>query len=203
MNCIEAKIQLNKRREISKVNKIQQSAAKNIQKNVRRKLGRNRANYKRNLKEIQLLSDQNSTHFEPSKIVYYYKLRDEYIKNQNYFHRGYATKIQCAVRKMIAKSKLQKKRQEIFARKIQRCFKLFILRKKAIAEINARKIQKIKEINSIVLLQKHMRGLQARAEYKKNSNSDLIKWFLKKICSKLIAIKAVENFRYYYNIKFF
>ena len=101
-----------------------------IQKRIRGILGRKRflkiKNSKNKNEEINIFKE---------KIPYYYKLKFDYLKNQNYFHKKFIVIIQCGIRTKLARNKVKFIIWNKKAKIIQKLARLYIQTRYAVKEL--------------------------------------------------------------------
>jgi hypothetical protein len=105
-----------------------------IQRRVRGILGRAKARQRKKKLEVQ--------REEFNKLPYYYRMKDEYYRTQNMYHRSKVVKIQCAIRRRLARDKVWRVRRDQKARIIQRMAMRKFHMKQAQARIDEIKKQK-------------------------------------------------------------
>lgn len=128
-------------------------------------------------------------------IPQYYRLKAEYYKTQNIFHRRYLLTIQCAIRCRLARNKVWRQRRYLAACKIQRLISSFVAIKLAKHYVERLRIAR-KQLGLLVCsVQKLIRGFLGRQKFKRYKMRDIILWFLREVHLNSLSSKAVKNFR--------
>lgn len=162
-------------------------AAVLVQRIARGKLGRMRADRhrKKHLLQMELASRK----------PYYYRMREEYYKTQNLFHRPYLIKIQCAIRQKLARQHLHMKYRDRHALRIQLMFRRFkarrIYRQRKAEFYKSAKVRFAKAVQ----IQRIVRGFIARYPSRAKKQITLVKWFLMENKVRKNIAGAMNNFR--------
>ncbi len=178
-----------KNKRIAMANEIKQrKAAVQIQRIVRGKLGRRKAKaaYIAQLRREELAARK----------PYYFRMRDEYYRTQNLFHRPYVLRLQRAMRCRLARNRVRFMKQSKAAVKIQKLCRCRIAKRKALLVVAERRLHRLTRIRSIVYIQKVARGFRVRRELRKNMRVKMVLWFLKELRCRRMTQRAVKNFRY-------
>lgn len=129
------------------------------------------------------------------RMKHYWRLKEDYYRDQNMFHRPFLLKIQCFFRTRRAVWRVRALRRQRAARNIQRAWARF----KAIraAKRRAAKLRYIRlQLNLAATdIQKIVRGFMGRYEFKRHEMAEINKWFLHEIKSLGLIGKALQNFR--------
>ena len=184
-NDIELQKRLAHEAEMKRQEKIRESATV-IQRIHRGFIGRQKALLRQEEIEKQL---------RKSRIPAYYRIRAEYYKSQNIFHRPYLIIIQCAYRCMKARMALMNKRRSKATSFIEIQWKKYqnIKEAKKYAEL-LREINKQKK-SAAVQIQRIVRGFMGRYEFKKHEHAEIFKWFIGEVHSLGLIGRALQNFR--------
>ncbi len=168
--------------------KVENEAACVVQRIVRGFLGRRKA-LKRRIEFEQWLAIKNA------RIPAYYRLREEYYKSQNLFHRPYLIKIQCAFRCKKAREKVKERRREVSAKKIQQKWASYKQIRDAKVYVHKRREMRRLQNRAAVQIQRVVRGFMGRYEAKKHEHAEIFKWFIQEVQSLGMIGRALQNFR--------
>jgi len=168
-----------------------------IQKRIRGVLGRIKAREQRRkvlaYRELQ------------SRQPYYYRLKDEYYRSQNMYHRAKVVKIQCLVRCHLARRRVYHQRRHLAVLRIQK----FLLGKQVIQEARLKLAKMKRELAKRFALitmanlriAMFLRRKRVERLAKKRLQVKIIKWFL----SELVLINKLKqakfNFRNMKSVK--
>lgn len=130
-----------------------------------------------------------------NRLPYYYRYKYEYYRTQNLFHRKYIVKIQCVIRKKLARLHIKQRRYYLAARKIQKMIRNHVGIKKAKIIIERRKSELHTQGFSIVGIQKIIRGFLIRRRLHKVRNDGVLKWFLFELRLQIITREAIKKFK--------
>jgi hypothetical protein len=181
----EERILLQRKRELLRIR-----CAMLIQRVFRGALGRMKAEERRKERELELIREQ-----ERSKEPMYYRMKKDYFKNQNFFHRRYAVIIQSAWRGMKGRRYAKEVRRHFMASRLKRSWKRFKAVKDAIAELKELRRQWHIKCVVVVLFQKIARGFLTRREYRRHKSADLVHWLLMQLRAQGLTGRALVNFR--------
>ncbi len=159
-----------------------------IQRVIRGFLGRRKA-IKRGIEVEQMEA------LKAARLPAYYRLRDEYYKSQNMFHRPYLIRIQCAYRCMLARMKYKVKKRQISVLKIENQWYSYLAIQSAkiyVAEL--RELRRLQNIGA-VHMQRIIRGFLGRYEAKKHEHAEIFKWFIGEVQKQGLIGRALQNFR--------
>jgi hypothetical protein len=129
------------------------------------------------------------------RMKHYWRLKEDYYRDQNMFHRPFLLKIQCFFRTRRAVWRVRALRRQRAARNIQRAwarFKAIRAAKRRAAELRYIRLQLNLAATDI---QKIVRGFMGRYEFKRHEMAEINKWFLHEIKSLGLIGKALQNFR--------
>jgi len=168
--------------------KNQYMAAGAIQRIARGCIGRRKALTKK-------LYVQKQEALRQASMPAYYRLREDYYKSQNMFHRPYLITMQCAMRSARARFRVKNQRRLVSARKIQRAWRKHRDRKVAKKIVdNLRELRRRKNFGA-TQFQRIIRGFMGRYEVKKHEKAEINKWFLHEIKQLGLIGRALQNFR--------
>ena len=125
----------------------------------------------------------------------YYRLKEDYYKEQNLFHKPYVIKIQCAQRCMWAWKRVDFLRRSKNARIIQAKARDFLAMKEAMRELKRRIELKRKRNAAALDIQRLARGRQGRYEAAKHGHAEIVKWYIHEANATGMVGKALMLFR--------
>jgi hypothetical protein len=138
-----------------------------------------------------------------NRAPYYYRMRDEYYRTQNMFHRPYLIKIQAAMRRKLAMLRVRRIKQARSVLKIVTLCKRHLARKKAQVIVQRQRKYHGKRWVSVVTIQRVLRGFVTRNEVCKSLRIKFIVWFLKETRCRKMTRNALVNFRFGMMIAYF
>eukprot|EP01041_Mallomonas_annulata_P006616 gene6616-13401_t len=161
-------------------------AAVTIQRHVRGRMGREY------VKTVRIAYEERMAR---NKVPMYYRLQQQYLRDQNLFHRGKIMIIQCAYRSYTARVVVEQRRRLRAARKIQKWFRRISSTKPYVRMLRAMKHKRLRQIQASVQVQRIVRGHIGRAIAKRHYKAEIVKWFAQKFRLYKIASGAVNQFK--------
>jgi hypothetical protein len=145
-------------------------------------------------KDVKLLFEKRRIARE-NRMKAYYRLKEDYFRDQNTFHRPFVLTIQCFLRCRRALRRVSVLRRERSARTIQKAWQHFKVvqaakRKVAIVREHRRKINA-----AATQIERIARGFMGRYEFKRHEYILVQKWFLHEIKQLGLIGQALTNFR--------
>jgi hypothetical protein len=125
----------------------------------------------------------------------YYRIKEDYFKEQNLFHKPYVIKIQCSQRCMVAWRRVDFMRRTKQAKIIQARARKWLEIKEAMRELRRRKEWWRKRNAGALYIQRVARGRQGRYEARKHHHAEICKWFINEVKSQGMVGKALQLFR--------
>ncbi len=186
-NNVELQLRLAEEARLEQERKENETAGV-VQRIVRGFLGRRKA--ARRAAEVEAyLAIKNA------RVPAYYRLREEYYRSQNMFHRPYLIKIQCAYRCVLAKRRVIHRRRKVAVKRIEA--KWFSFTQIRDAKIYVGKFREIRRQQNAaaVQIQRITRGIMGRYEARKHEHAEIFKWFIEEVHSLGMIGRALQNFR--------
>lgn len=131
-----------------------------------------------------------------SKVPMYYRLYEQYLRDQFLMHRPMVLRLQCFFRTSIAKMKVTRLKRIRAAKRIQCQIRRHFQTKEAKKVLEQKRLDHLNRAHCSVFIQKVIRGFLGRRRYARFRNSYLIKWFLIQLRSKGLASRVFDSFRY-------
>lgn len=125
----------------------------------------------------------------------YYALREEYFSSQNFYHKRFVVRIQCAYRCRKARDIVYYKRRDKSCKIIKRCWAMYKAKKKAKAIVQRKREDIILRHHCATDIQRIVRGFMGRYEARKHRHAEAIKWILLEMKARGHIGKIVINFR--------
>ncbi len=169
-----------------------------IQRVMRGKLARKRV---AKIREDLLLREQEALSNKLNRpLPYYYRLQKSYWQHQNMYHRKHAIKIQCFVRRFLARRRVHRIRVEQSVKKIQYFYKSAKLIEEAkelrrILSQQASRKQSM-QMASISNIQRLVRGFITRRRVGKLRAAETIKWAIMEFRVAAKTRRAIATFRW-------
>ena len=184
---VELQILLAKEARIRQA-QLEAECAREGQRVVRGFLGRCKGNRRRiEVEELEAL--------RAARVPAYYRLREEYYRDQNMFHRPYLIRMQCAYRCMLARVNMNDKRRQKAALDIEYMWYSYIAIQDAKAFLANLREHRRRQNISAVHTQRIVRGYLGRYEAKKHEHTEIFKWFIGEVHSLGMIGRALQNFR--------
>jgi hypothetical protein len=129
------------------------------------------------------------------KMPIYYRLRKRYYCDQNAFNGWAAIRIQCLIRRVIAKRVVMEMRWNHATKIIQKMVRKYLERKEAKEIVRQRKMALYYRDRMATRIQRIHRGILGRKLARIHRSSDILKWFLRetKMCG--LPKRCFINFR--------
>lgn len=130
-----------------------------------------------------------------NRIPFYYRTKNDYYLTQNMFHRPFVLKIQCMVRRRLARNKVERRKRFLAAKKIQKMCRAVMAKIKALKEIEEIKRKRRLQVAYVLRIQRVGRGFIGRSELKRHKKIMVVKGFLQETHVVNIVRRAKRNFR--------
>jgi len=159
-----------------------------IQRIVRGFLGRRKA-ARRQAEVEAYLAIKNA------RVPAYYRLREEYYRSQNTYHRPFLIRIQCAYRCRLARGKALTRRRKVAVKRIEAKWLSYTQIRDA--KIYVGKYREVRRLQNAaaVQVQRITRGFMGRYEARKHEHAEIFKWFIEEVHSLGMIGRALQNFR--------
>jgi hypothetical protein len=128
----------------------------------------------------------------------YYRLKRMYYLDQNAFNGWAAIRIQCLMRRVLAKQLVEHMRFVRAAEIVQACARKYLERKEAKKIAAARKYALYYKHRMAIRIQKRHRGILGRKLAFTHRSADLLKWFLRETRIAGLPKRCFINFRFFY-----
>jgi len=125
----------------------------------------------------------------------YYSIREDYYKSQNFYHKKFIVRIQCAIRSRKARDIVYYKRRDRSAVIMWRAWSMFKAKKKALVIVKRRREDIILRNHGAIEMQRIIRGFMGRYEARKHRHSEAIKWLLREFKARGHIGKVLVNHR--------
>jgi hypothetical protein len=172
------------KKEREEIEWMRNTAATILQRHVRGRIGRKRAQV---IRERYLLIK--------GLPPLYFRIKNNYLKDQNAFHGKQAIIIECMIRKRFARKRTMIARRHHRAKKIQRMVRNYFERKEAKAIANSKKQQKYYLERCATRIQKIVRGIKGRSIANIHVSAKIVTWFLRELRATGIGRRAFIAFQ--------
>lgn len=130
------------------------------------------------------------------RLPHYYRAKFAYLSDQNLIYRKPVVRIQCLLRRKLARKKVHHVIRERSALVLQSFFVAQLQIKEAKAIVQARRQSLHIQRGHVVLIQRHVRGFVARRRVRRHRATLCLKWLCREVQVRRHIREAMDTFRY-------
>lgn len=152
-------------------------------------------NARKRVADLHAKKEEQDKRNDRNKVPLYYRIYDQYLRDQFLLHRPMVLRLQCFFRAVRAWRRTDFLRRTKATQRIQDVYRRHLQTKHARAVLRQKKLERIYRNDCGTHINKVVRGFLSRRHVGRIRKADTVKWFLDQIRAKGLASRVFDSFR--------